>query len=156
MSPTGALHGHKACADGWYSRKAAQERQAREASLKIAKQGEPGGFVDVTKAEDAVIGSTPLVAKETAVDPAQHTLAADPGINTLTADERAALEEYRKTKRVEDPSLTTAMREELIPKFQSAVNDFLDAVARLANQYDQVITQRDQARSERDTAKGTA
>lgn len=158
MSPTGALHGHKPCADGWYSRKAQQERLQREAMVKLAKQGEPGGFVDVTKAEDAVIGSTPLMKPEDhSSDPSSIAVPSfEPHKVELNTVELAKLDEYKKRLLSERQVSPAQQARVALGDFLTAVSNLSHLVTTLVNEYDKVVAERDEVRSERDTAKGTS
>jgi hypothetical protein len=52
--------GHRKCADAFHARKAAAEREKREAMVKRVDQTGPGGAVDWSTQRDAIQGSIPL------------------------------------------------------------------------------------------------
>jgi hypothetical protein len=72
--------GHKACADGFYVRKAAQEKEKNLAMVKKMNQG-PDGSVDPRNATDLVIGSIPLAKDEKSTNaiPIASTVIGDMG-----------------------------------------------------------------------------
>lgn len=77
-TPGGPVTGHKKCADMFYMRKQASERQEREAMVKKYNQQGPGGAMDTANPQDLVMGSIPLDKPEV---PANFT--PPPGVNFI-------------------------------------------------------------------------
>jgi hypothetical protein len=161
MLPGGPTVGHKKCSDGHYARKMQQEREQRENMVKLAKQGGPGGVVDLSNAEDAIENPSPLVKKEIAVDPTgvaiQHALsqpASEP--HQLTDDEQAAMKEFKQKLLDARAGMVTEEVGKAIAQAEHALAILRQAAIKLADAYDKVVAERDEARSQRDTSKATS
>lgn len=158
MLASGPSVGHKRCTDGHYARKMQAERENRENMVKLAKQGGPGGAVDMSQAEDAIENPTPLVKPEEVKSESRPLVVeqlyptAEP--QSLTDDEQAAMDAYKQKLLGERRAFSSQPVREALSDLTRATARVNTLATALAKEYDRVVAERDEVRSQRDTAKG--
>lgn len=159
MLESGPSVGHKRCTDGHYARKMQAEREKRENLVKLAKQGGPGGAVDMSQAEDAIENPTPLVKPEEVKSESRPLVVeqlyptAEP--QSLTDDEQGAMDAYKQKLLDARAGMVTEEVGKAIAQAEHAMAGLRQAAIKLADAYDKVVAERDGARSQRDTTQWT-